>query len=124
MNGRLANAKGITKQLLCSNFRPEVVSDVISGTDVEQVGMNALVKFGDFRSNRYRHIQLLHLAAFCLINSITSFPVKTDNNSFKRVVVAEWSNAHNELNLWSPIYDPSVWSTWGSGMSSFGSPPM
>ena len=49
MNGHMANARAIAKQLLCDNFRPEVVSDVISGVDVEQVGMNVLVKFGDFR---------------------------------------------------------------------------
>ena len=34
----------IAKQLLCDNFRPEVASDVISGVDVEQVGMNVHVK--------------------------------------------------------------------------------
>ena len=49
MNGRLANARAITKQLLCDNFRPEVVSDVISGVDVELVGMNVREEFGDFR---------------------------------------------------------------------------
>ena len=34
MNGRLANARAMTKQLLCDNFRPEVASDVVSGVDV------------------------------------------------------------------------------------------
>ena len=60
MNGHLANARAITKQLLCDNFRPEVASDVISGMNVEQVGMNVHVKFGDFRSNRFRDIRLPH----------------------------------------------------------------
>ena len=60
MNGRLANATAITKQLLCKNFRQEVASDVISGVDVEQVGMNTRVKFGDSRSNRSRDIRLPH----------------------------------------------------------------
>ena len=60
MNGRLANARAITKQLLCDNFRPEAVSDVISGVDVEQGGMNVHVKFGDSRSNCSRDIRLPH----------------------------------------------------------------
>ena len=51
MIGRLAIARAITKQLLSDNFRPEVVNDVISGVDVEEVGMNVRVKFGDSRSN-------------------------------------------------------------------------
>ena len=58
MNGRLANATAITKQLLCDNVRLEVASDVISGVDVERGGMNVQVKFGDFRSNRSRDIRL------------------------------------------------------------------
>ena len=58
MNGRLANARAITKQLLCDNFRPEAASDVISGVDVEQVGMNVHIKFGESRSNRFRDIRL------------------------------------------------------------------
>ena len=60
MNGRLANARAITKQLLFDNCQPESASDVISGADVEQVGMNVLIKFGDFRSNRSRDIRLPH----------------------------------------------------------------
>ena len=59
MSGRLANSRAKTKQLLCDNFRPAAVaSDVISGVDVEQVGMNARVKFGDSGSNRSRDIRL------------------------------------------------------------------
>ena len=33
----------------CYNFRPEVVSDVVSSLGVEQVGMDVCVKFGDSR---------------------------------------------------------------------------
>ena len=60
MNGRLANARAITKQLLCDNFQPEVASDVISGVDVEQVGVKVQVTFGDSSSNRSRDIRLPH----------------------------------------------------------------
>ena len=60
MNGRLANARVITNQLLCDNVRLEVASDVISGKDEEQVGMNVPVKFGDSRSNRSRDMRLPH----------------------------------------------------------------
>ena len=60
MNGKLANARAIAKQLLCDNFRPEVASDVVSGVDEEQFGMNVHVKFVDFRSNRSRDIRLPH----------------------------------------------------------------
>ena len=60
MNGRLANAIAITKQFLGDNVRPEVDSDVISGVDVKQVGLNVHAKFGDFRSNRSRDIRLPH----------------------------------------------------------------
>ena len=60
MNDRLANNRAITNQLLCDNFRPDVVNDVISGLDVEQVGVNDPVKFGDFWSNRSRDIRLPH----------------------------------------------------------------
>ena len=58
MNGRLENARAITKQLLCDNVRPEVGSDVTSGVDVEQGAMNVHLNFGDFRSNRSRDIRL------------------------------------------------------------------
>ena len=37
-------------------FRPEVVSDVISGEIAVPVGMKVRVKFGDPRSNRFRDI--------------------------------------------------------------------
>ena len=60
MNGRLANARAITNQILCDNFRSEEASDVISGANVEQVGLNVHVKFGDSRSNRSRDIRLPH----------------------------------------------------------------
>ena len=60
MNGRLANARAIAKQLLCDNFRPAVASDVISGVDVEQIAMNVPVTFGDSRSNRSRDVRLPH----------------------------------------------------------------
>ena len=42
------------------SFRPEVVSDVIYGADVEQVNVNVRVKLGDSRSNRSREIRLPH----------------------------------------------------------------
>ena len=60
MNGRLANARAITKQLLCDNFRPEVDSDVTSGVVVEQGGMNVHLNLGDFWSNRSGDIRLPH----------------------------------------------------------------
>ena len=54
MNGRLANARAITKQFLYNNFRPEVACDIISGGDVEQLGMS------DSRTNHSRYIRLPH----------------------------------------------------------------
>ena len=39
------------------NFRPEVVSDVISGVAVDQVGLDVRVKFGDSRSYGCQDIQ-------------------------------------------------------------------
>ena len=60
MNGRLANARAITKQRCCNNFRAEVASDVIFGVDAEKVGMNVRVKFRDFRSNHSRDIRRPH----------------------------------------------------------------
>ena len=62
----------LTKQLLCDNFRPEVASGVISGVDVEHVGMNIHVKFGDFRSNCSRDIPLPH---FVRTTTTTTTPV-------------------------------------------------
>ena len=47
--------------LFHDNFRPEVVSDVVSGPDVDQVGVDATVKFGDFRLNGSRDIGLPHV---------------------------------------------------------------
>ena len=38
------------------NFRPEAVIDIISGVNVEQVGMDVCGKFGDSRSNRSEDI--------------------------------------------------------------------
>ena len=49
MNGHLANARAITRQLLCDNFLPEVASDVISGVVVDPMGVKVHVKFGGFR---------------------------------------------------------------------------
>ena len=53
MNGHLANARALTKQLLCDNFRPEVGSD---GVDEEQGGTNVHLNFGDFKPNRSRDL--------------------------------------------------------------------
>ena len=39
------------------NFRPEIVSDVISGVVVELVGADVRVKFGDSRTKRSRDIR-------------------------------------------------------------------
>ena len=60
MNDSLANAIAITKKRICDNFRPEVASEVISGLDVAQVGVNVRVKFCDFRPNHSRDILLSH----------------------------------------------------------------
>ena len=54
------NARAITRQLLCDNFRPEAASDVISGVAVEPTGVKVRVKFGDSRQNRSRDIRLPH----------------------------------------------------------------
>ena len=42
------------------NFRPEIVSDVISGLAVQHVGVDVYVKVGGSRSNRFRYIQTAH----------------------------------------------------------------
>ena len=42
--------------VFCGSFRLEVDTEVISGENVEQVGMNVPVKFGDSGSNRSRDI--------------------------------------------------------------------
>ena len=60
MNDYLANARAITKQLLYDNFGPEVGSDVTSGVDIEQGGVNVHLNFGYFRSNSSRYIRLPH----------------------------------------------------------------
>ena len=39
------------------NFRLEVDNDVISGTGIDNVGMDVPVKFGDSRSNGFRNIR-------------------------------------------------------------------
>ena len=51
---------GISDGFFHYNFQQEVVSDVISGLDLEQVGMDVSVKFGDSRSNGSRDIRLNH----------------------------------------------------------------
>ena len=43
------------------SFRPEVVSDVISGMAAEQFGVDVPVKFGDSRSNRSRDARAAHV---------------------------------------------------------------
>ena len=40
------------------------------------------------------------------------------------MVIRPLDDPHDVLNLWSPIYDPSVLGYVGIGMSSFGSPTM
>ena len=39
------------------NFRPEVGNDVISGTALDNVGVDVYLKFGDSRSNVFRDIR-------------------------------------------------------------------
>ena len=39
------------------NFRPEVDTDVISGTAIDNVGMDVPIKFGNSRSNGFRDIR-------------------------------------------------------------------
>ena len=52
---------GIFDGVFRDNFRPEVVNSVISGVDVELVGMDVLVKFDNSRSNRSRDFRLSHV---------------------------------------------------------------
>ena len=40
------------------NFRPEVVSDIISNVGVEHVGLDVTVKFGDSRLDGSRDLRL------------------------------------------------------------------
>ena len=40
------------------NFRPDIASDLLAGPDVEQVGLDVCIKFGDSRSNHSRDIRL------------------------------------------------------------------
>ena len=57
----------------CS-FRPEVVSDVTSGTNVGQIGMDVPVKFGDSSSNSSGDIWA---AAFVVVKWHSTDPVVT-----------------------------------------------
>ena len=84
MNGHLANARTITRQLLCDNFRPEVASDVISGAFVEPAGVKVRVKFGNSRSNPYPDIRLPHF-----VRTTTTTTTPTDgphDNRAKRLL--------------------------------------
>ena len=47
--------------VFCCNFRPEVVSDVVSGANVGQVGMDVHAKFCDSGSNGSQDIRLPHI---------------------------------------------------------------
>ena len=47
---------GIFDSFFQDNFRPEVVSDLISGLSEERFSMDVSVKFGDSWSNRSRDI--------------------------------------------------------------------
>ena len=40
------------------------------------------------------------------------------------MVIRPLETSHDVLNLWLPIYDPSVWGNLGIGMGSFDSPHM
>ena len=46
------------RRVFHNNFRPEVISDVLSGVGVEQIGVDISVNFGDSRSSHSRYIGL------------------------------------------------------------------
>ena len=62
--------KAIIFQLFPYNFRPVVDNDVISGMDVDNVSIDALIKCGDSRSNGFRDTR----GADCVSNERTLAP--------------------------------------------------
>ena len=46
--------------LVCDDFRPEAVSDIMSDKAAEYAGMSLFVNFGDSRLNRFRDIRAAH----------------------------------------------------------------
>ena len=66
----------------------------------------------DFQYHRWRH----HLS--CFLAEYTGSRPKSGNKNTRSSPQC-WSGRstipHDVLNLWSSIYDPSVWGTWGSG---------
>ena len=53
-NSTRSKGRRLFRRVFRDNFRQETVSDVISGEDVEYVGVHVLVKFGDSRSSYSR----------------------------------------------------------------------
>ena len=49
MNGNLANARAISRQLLCDNFRSDGASDIVPGVVEDPMGLKVHVKFGGSR---------------------------------------------------------------------------
>ena len=72
MNGHLANARAITRQLVCDNFRPDGASDVISCAGVDPTGVKADVKFDDSRSKYSPDIRLPHFVRTTTTTTMTT----------------------------------------------------
>ena len=47
---------GVASTFFLDNFRPEVVSDIISGAVIDLTGVKILVKLVDSRSNGSRYV--------------------------------------------------------------------
>ena len=65
----------------------------------------------DFPSTFYGAITLL----WCTDFQTKFFVVIHKTRSSPQWWSGRSTTSHDVLNLWSPIYDPSVWGTWGSG---------
>ena len=74
------------------NFRPEEDNDVISGGPVEVVGRDVCVKFGDYRSNRFRDIRAAH---FVMVERRRAGPVVIGRTPYGVLLTAAKANSIN-----------------------------
>ena len=68
--------------------RPEIDNDVISGQDVDNVGVDVHIKFGDSRSNRFRDIRGADFVTYERTNERTRtndkhIPIERDAIAFR-----------------------------------------
>ena len=82
--------------------RPEIDNDVLSGVDVDNVGVDVHIKFGDPRSNRFQDIRGANFVTYERTNERTNERKLAYSNRAKRNRVSP-KNADSKEHILLPF---------------------